>query len=139
MIFFILKKIQYFWIIGTKFAIQKMKNPETLTSNDIVVSVRLSRPLENKLTGSKEIILNRKATLADLQEVILFNILNPISLRIAPPSPVDLVEQKENSADQNQIWSNLLRSDVGIARAPSFGPPLTVSGVDKLKWNEGMV
>ena len=101
---------------GRKVIIQVLPNAETIGPDDLILFIRLANYEGKSLSGALDMFVPRKVTIQNLCEQIITKF--PKCTQSALP------------VDPN------LPCPIGIAKAFSTGPPITLKGALKLKWTD---
>jgi hypothetical protein len=101
---------------GRKVIIQVLGNAETIPAEDLLLTVRLANYEDKSLSGALDMFIPRKVTIQVLCEQIM--IKYPKCTQSALP------------ADESAACP------IGIAKAFSTGPPITLKSALKLKWTD---
>lgn len=101
---------------GRKVIIQVLQNAETIGADDLILFIRLANYEEKLLSGALDIFVPRKVSIQNLCEQIMTKY--PKCTQTAIPT------------DPNAPCP------IGIAKAFSTGPPISLKGALKLKWTD---
>jgi hypothetical protein len=101
---------------GLRLRVEVLEVPQVLEADHLLLCVRELRVKEKRLLAPKDLVLNKTQTVADMYREV----------RTIFPH---LCESESPNSNQG----------LSIAKAPSFGPPLTFQSSLKLKWNDPAV
>lgn len=112
---------------GRRVIVQILKEPEIITVDDIVLSIRIASYYNKTLSKSLDIVINKNTTIIKLYE----DILKKFPYLAEEVSMVENIDNNENIP----ICMKL----IAIAKGYATGPPLTLKTALKLKWNDELI